>query len=242
MFPEKIRIGDFELKTPAVAASIIGEEIAPMRLKIPKAIENGADVVELRLDGLRHTDGWEKLLRADIPMIVTNRPKREGGNFLGKENDRLKLLMDAVERGVACVDVELSTKNQNLKKLIREAKSNDVTTMLSYHNLKQTPGIDFLIKKAKRAADEGCDIVKIVTFAKKPQDALKVLDFLIRARKKIDVPLIAFAMGSAGRFSRIVSPMLGSPIVYASVDEATAPGQFSVSVTKSLLRELWGSI
>ncbi|KUO43365.1 MAG: hypothetical protein APU95_05800 [Hadesarchaea archaeon YNP_N21] len=236
----KIQIGKFKLTAPAVAASIIGEEVASMKSKIPEAIGDGADIIELRLDGLSKMGGWEKMLQVNLPVIVTNRPKREGGKFSGKEADRLKTLAYAIEREAPCVDIELSTKNPQLKKLIRQAKEKDVSVILSYHNLKKTPAVDFLINVAKRARDEGCDIVKIVTFAKGPKDALRVLDFLVRAREEIDVPLIAFAMGEAGRFSRIVAPMLGSPIVYASVDEATAPGQLKVSFAKMLLTELRG--
>jgi len=86
-------------------------------------------------------------------------------------------------------------------------------------------------------ADVGCDIAKIITFAKTPRDVLTILDFLTQVPDSVAVPVIAFTMGEAGRLSRIAAPLFGSPIVYAAADEATAPGQFDIETTKRLLHE-----
>ncbi len=56
-----------------------------------------ADLIELRLDyisGIGNAETClEKFLEAKTrPIIVTNRPKREGGNFEGSEQERLGLL------------------------------------------------------------------------------------------------------------------------------------------------------
>ena len=94
-----------------------------------------------------------------------------------------------------------------------------------------------MINIAERMVGVGCDIAKIVTFARTPRDALTVLDFLAQVPDSVAVPVIAFAMGEAGRLSRIAAPIFGSPIVYAAAGEATAPGQFDVETTRRLLHE-----
>ena len=235
-----IRLGSRQLMTPAVCGAVIGESVKAMDATLAKAIEQGADLVELRLDGLREQVGWEKLLheKAKVPIILTNRAKREGGRFEGGEEERVRVILDGIDRGVDCVDVELSTEKKFLNKIVQEAKRRGVSVMMSHHDFSGTPRVDALVAVAKRMVVAGCDIAKVVTFAETPNDALAVLDFLVEVQDEVGVPVIAFAMGDASRFTRISAPLFGCPIVYAGAGEATAPAQFDVATTKLLLREL----
>lgn len=235
----EIKLGKHKLKTPAICGAVIGKNVREMEAGVARAIEFGVDLVELRVDGLRDQTGWEKLLlRAEVPMILTNRPKREGGGFKGSEETRVELLLEGIARGVACIDVELSTPKLLREHVVEQAKKSKVTVLMSHHDFALTPSIETLIGIVKRLAEAGCDIAKIVTFAKEPRDAIIVLDFLTQAQDVVDVPVMAFAMGDAGRVTRIVAPLFGSPITYAAAGGATAPGQLDVEVTKRLLHEL----
>ena len=97
-----------------------------------------------------------------------------------------------------------------------------------------TPGTDALVKVYREAVAAGADIVKIVTTAETTADALRVLDLykLLKdgrmGRKK--VPLIAFAMGDAGRFSRLEAHRQGAPFTYCALKQKyiVAPGMFTV--------------
>jgi 3-dehydroquinate dehydratase-1 len=209
-----------------------------MEAGVAKALEQGADLIELRLDGLRDLSGWQKLLRADIPIILTNRAECEGGHFKGDERSRVKPLLDGIAEGVACVDIEFSTLKQHLDEVSKAAKQKGTSVLVSYHDFSTTPPVDALIDIARRMADTGCDLVKIITFAKEPRDALRVLDFLAEVQNVVTIPVVAFAMGDVGKLSRIAAPLLGSPIVYAAAAEVTAPGQFDVVTAKRLMREL----
>jgi 3-dehydroquinate dehydratase-1 len=235
-----IRLGSRQLRTPAVCGAVIGESVKAMSGVLAKAMEQGADLVELRLDGLSEQAGWEKLLheKANVPIILTNRAKREGGRFEGGEEERVRVLLDGIDIGVDCVDVELSTEKKFLIKVVQEAKRRGVSVLMSHHDFSGTPKAEALVAVAKRMVVAGCDIAKVVTFAETPSDALAVLDFLVEVQDEVSVPVIAFAMGDAGRFTRISAPLFGSPIVYAGAGEATAPAQFDVATTKRLLREL----
>jgi len=234
---ETLKLGKHKLRVPAICASVIGSNVDVMAAGVARAIENGADVVELRLDGMRKQLGWEKLLKMDVPLILTNRAEREGGHFKGGERIRVDHLLRGIAGGVACVDIELSTSKPLLNKVIKTAKAHGTSLLITHHDFKATPSIATLINIAERMVDAGCDIAKIVTFAKIPRDALTVLDFLTQVPDSVAVPVIAFAMGDAGRLSRIAAPLFGSPIVYAAADETTAPGQFDVETTRRLLRE-----
>jgi len=208
-----------------------------MTAGVARAIEKKADIVEIRLDGLRKHVGWEKLLKTDMPLILTNRAEREGGHFKGGERTRVDHLLKGIAGGVACVDIELSTSKPLLNEVVKAAKTQGTSLLITHHDFNETPSIDSLVSIAKRMADAGCDIAKIVTLAKNPRDALTVLDFLTQVPDSVAVPVVAFAMGDAGRLSRIAAPIFGSPIVYAAADEPTAPGQFDVETTRRLLRE-----
>ena len=234
----RFRIGRFELKTPAVCGSVIGESVDSMKACLKKAVEQGADLVELRIDGLRDRAGWQDLLRSELPTILTNRPEREGGHFEGDEEERVGSLLDGTIRGVACVDIELSTEGALLRKVLSNAKGRGTSVLISYHDLTSTPEVEELFEVVRKMVRARCDIAKVVTFAEDRKDALRVLDFLVRVQDEVAVPVVAFAMGEAGRISRIAAPLLGSPVVYAAAGEATAPGQLDVATTKMLLREL----
>ncbi len=232
-----LKLGKHEIRTPAVCGSVIGSNIKTMRAGIAKAIKQGADLIELRIDGLRNPSGWEKLLRIKTPVILTNRPKREGGKFEGEEEKRVEFLLEGITRGVACIDLEFSTPERLREETIARAKEANVSVLMSHHDFSSTPSVDVLMSIADRLAKSKCDLVKIATFAERVSDALRVLDFLTQVQDVVAVPVIAFAMGDAGRLSRIAAPLLGSPITYAAADKATASGQLDVQTTKRLMRE-----
>ena len=233
-----LKLGRHGIRTPAVCGSVIGPDIKTMRAGAVRAIKQGADLIELRIDGLRNPTGWEKLLRTRVPAILTNRPKREGGKFKGGEEKRVEFLLEGITRGVACIDIELSTPGRLREETIARAKEANVSVLMSHHDFSSTPSVDVLMSIADRLAKSKCDLVKIVTFAKRTSDALRMLDFLAQAQDAVAVPVIAFAMGDAGGLSRIAAPLFGSPIVYAAAGETTAPGQLDVQTTKRLIREL----
>ena len=235
---ETLKLGKHEVRTPAVCGAVIGQDIETMRASVAGAIDQGADLIELRIDGLHDSAGWEKLLPVKVPVILTNRPEREGGGFRGDENKRIEVLLQGIAQGVSCVDIELSTPEPLRERVVSQAKKSGVAVLMTHHDFSLTPSIEVMIDIAKRLAGAGCDLAKIVTFAEGTEDVLRMLDFLAQVQNEVAVPIIAFAMGDAGKITRIAAPMFGSPIVYAAAGKATAPGQLDVVTTKRLLDEL----
>lgn len=230
-------LGRYQLRAPAICGSVISDDADGMVAGVVKALEQEVDLIELRLDGLRGPIDWGKVLRHELPTIVTNRPEREGGRYKGTERDRVAPLIEGIEQGAACVDLELSTPKRLLEEVASAARERGAAVLLSYHNLSTTPTPRALLRIARRMKEAGCDIAKIVTFAREPRDCLRVLDLLVKAQK-LGVGMVSFAMGEAGRPSRILAPLFGSRIVYAAVGEPTAPGQFDVPTARRLLRDL----
>ena len=74
--------------------------------------------------------------------------------------------------------------------------------------------------------------VKIVSTAKSEDDATRMLELY---DNKVKNNLISFAMGDAGKISRILCLYLGSPYTYVSLGKAVAPGQFSVDEVNKII-------
>ncbi len=183
------------------------------------------DIVELRLDyinNIRTSDVAALIKAKTIPVIATCRPEREGGKFKGTEADRIALLERAAELGAEYVDIEHDVEHDAIDKF---SKKPGTKLIVSYHNFSETPSGSELSDLHKKLSSSGADIVKIVTFARKITDNLRIFKLLGQASK----PIIALCMGEPGRISRILAPKYGGFLSFASLGEGmeSAPGQLS---------------
>ena len=64
-------------------------------------------------------------------------------------------------------------------------------------------------------------------------DTLIVLNVLSKVENTIGI-----SMGDIGRYTRIIAPLFGSPITFASLDNKSAPGQLDIQTTKDILDKL----
>ena len=227
MNPSKGEVKEFLQKPRYVCASIFHENGADMIKSAAAAMISGADLVEIRLDALTELDpeGVRDLLKQiPHPLIATNRMKGEGGFFQGSETERIEVLLAAAE-WADYVDVELQTRDKHKSEIIKASKS----TIISYHNFQETPPRDELFRIARMATAEG-DLAKLAVMPQKMQDTLTVLEVVCRCENTI-----AIAMGKLGSYTRVVAPLLGSPITYASLEGEIAPGQLDIKTTREIL-------
>jgi 3-dehydroquinate dehydratase-1 len=205
--------------------------------KALSAIEkaNGlADLIELRLDYLREPELPTLLKVGEKPFIVTNRRKEEEGKYRGEEKKRLEILRQAVDLGVAYVDVETRSKRSSLLELIKNKRGTRL--VLSFHDFERTLSPGALRVLCGRMIRYGADVIKIATLARSFEDNLKILSLIPYARER-NQEIVAFAMGEKGKMSRIFAPLMGAAWTYASLDRkrTSAPGQ----LTAGELREIW---
>jgi 3-dehydroquinate dehydratase type I len=200
-----------------------------------------ADMVELRLDRI-FRPALPALMKArEGSLLVTNRRKEEGGFFKGSERDRVNLLAEAVNLGADYFDVEASTGKRWIGRLKAEIEGKGAAArmIISHHDFQRTPSWDGLVRRLEACRAYGAHAVKIVTFANSAEDNLRVLQLIPRSRAE-GQPIIAFCMGPQGRVSRLLAPLLGSFITYASLrrDAGSAPGQFTVAEMRKMWRLL----
>lgn len=220
---------------PAVAAVITGK--AGGRT-IKKAVSEGADFLELRVDTFRQRgirplvesiEGIRKIKGAKaVPLIITVRKMEEGGGAWISDKERIEIFR-ALMPYAGLVDVELSSARA-LKEIIRLANKEKKAVIISHHDFRKTLAEADISRIIKNAANAGADIVKVAALAKSAED-IKTLARVALAHKN----LIVIAMGKTGALSRVFFPALGSLITYGSATGSTAPGQLKL---KGLKKEL----
>ena len=198
-----------------------------------------ANLVEIRLDVMEKFDLREILEKAPKPVIVTYRSRKEGGNGRANYGTRIRLLREAIEKGTDFVDVEFSMPLIYREPLFRDRGKTKI--IVSRHLLNGTPSEKALQNLLARMAATGADVVKIVTRAKNLEDNRRVMELLPLARH-LGVPLITFCLGSPGRISRILSPLLGGFLTFASLEkgEESAEGQLPAEEMKEIVGRLIG--
>jgi 3-dehydroquinate dehydratase/shikimate dehydrogenase len=201
---------------PLLCVTVTADTTAELRVRRDEASRH-ADLVELRLDGLRDIDVAGALAGRTVPVIVTCRPRREGGAFDGAEEARLGFLGEAVRLGADYVDVEWSAAFAPV--LDRRGGRGIV---LSAHVFDGVPADVAGRWRAMRAS--GAEVVKLAVMAHSLSDTLRLMDLGARVDEG---GTVVVAMGMPGLPSRLLAGRFGSRWTYAG--ESVAPGQLPAS-------------
>ncbi len=190
---------------------------------------------EIRLDYLAQPDLKRLFRTLPGPVVATNRARTEGGKWAGTEAERRRLLEESLAFGVHYLDVELSTEASWRQELL--SRRGQTRVILSWHDFSGTPEAPELESRLEEMLSQEAEVVKLVTLARKPEDNLRVLSLIPRARAA-GREIIAFCMGPLGQWSRLAAPFLGSFLTFAPFNpkQASAPGQLTVNE----VRRLWG--
>ncbi len=213
-----------EMGKPKIVASITSHK------QISEAERSGADLIEIRLDLFKSINPAE--IKSSLPIIATNRSKKEGGAYRGTEKERTDLLLSLLDR-VNAVDIELNCKHRD--NIISEAKKKGITAIISYHNFQKTPPISKLRKILKEELSTG-DLAKVAVMASSLEDVIQMLKLSLELKGE---PVCIIAMGSPGRQFRAIAPVYGSILAYGSIGKKTAPGQLTVKELCEIRRLLW---
>ena len=198
-------------------------------------LDSGAvEMAEIRLDRcpLSEADIEALFSGTDVPLIATCRiaelaSGRPGPSAVAAAEERL---LAAIRAGAAYADLEIEAPALTAKHVRDACRECGTRLIRSSHDFRGTPPAVALPATLDRCLHFGADIVKIVTTALSPSGAALILS--LYNRDGVDPSrLVAFAMGAAGRESRLECLRLGAPFTYAALtpDEATAPGQWTAA-------------
>jgi 3-dehydroquinate dehydratase/shikimate dehydrogenase len=193
--------------------TVTAETTAELRRQRDQAAN--ADLVELRLDSVRDPDVAGALAGRTSPVIVTCRPAWEGGDFRGSEEERKRLLTDALAQGAEYVDVEWRAGFADLI-----ASANGRRIVLSMHDFDGLPAD--LPARARAMESTGAEVVKIAVKANCLLDSVTLLQLGAqmnwsgrRGGRERAGGLVLIGMGDYGLATRILPGRFGSVWTYA---------------------------
>ncbi|MBR5176002.1 MAG: type I 3-dehydroquinate dehydratase [Bacteroidales bacterium] len=191
------------------------------------ALENNVPAIqmaEIRLDRcpLDEEEISDLFSSSDTPLIATCRVACDGSGTWEEAEAKLQA---AIEAGAAFIDLEIEAPKEMGKRLRRSCSEYGTRMIRSCHFFEGTPSIEELRETAEKCRKFGGEISKIAVSANSEEEVSRVLSLYDDFEEG---RLVAFAMGEAGRSSRLDCLRLGAPFTYAALnsEEAAAPGQW----------------
>jgi len=189
---------------PLLCVTVTAGTTADLRRKRDSVSD--ADLIELRLDSVSDPDVAGALEGRRRPSIVTCRPVWEGGEFKGSEEERRRILAEALALGAEHVDVEWRAGFEDVIALTGGRR-----IVLSMHDYAAMPAD--LGDRARAMRATGAEVIKIAGTANSLSDCVRLLDIGTTQGKQGGMVLIA--MGEQGLASRVLAGRFESSWTYA---------------------------
>ena len=193
-----------------------------------------ADIIEWRADFLPK----EAILQvapaifekfAGRELLFTLRTRAEGGEVDLDSAEYVQIIKDVAQLyQPEYIDFEYFSHKDVFEEML-----DFPNLVLSYHNFQETP--ENLMEILSELTSLNPKVVKIAVMAHTEQDVLDLMNFT-RGFKTLnpEQEYVTISMGKMGKVSRITSDVTGSSWSFASLDEASAPGQISLSSMKKI--------
>ena len=204
-----------------LCATVTARKMSELRFR--RDAQAGADLVELRLDGVADVDVAGALADRRRPVVVTCRPVWEGGEFSGSEAERRRILLEACRLGAEYVDVEHRAEFAGDVLAARDGRG----VVLSFHAFDGLPADLEARYGAMRGT--GAEVVKVAAAVGSLTDSLRVATL-----GDGEEPRVLIGMGTAGIPSRVLAGRFGSCWTYAGA--GVAPGQVDLGRMRRLYR------
>lgn len=212
--------------------------IMPRNIEEVQAIDvtryEDADIIEWRADFLAK----EAILQvapavfekfAGRELLFTLRTRSEGGEIDLSSEEYVQIIKDVTQLYQPdYVDFEYYTHKDAFDQML-----DFPNLVLSYHNFQETP--DNMMEILSELTSLTPKVVKVSVMAHTEQDVLDLMNYT-RGFKTLnpEQDYVTISMGKIGKVSRITSDVTGSSWSFASLDEASAPGQISLSNMKKI--------
>ncbi|WP_410495273.1 type I 3-dehydroquinate dehydratase [Cellulosilyticum sp. ST5] len=207
------------------------------------------DVVEWRIDHHQEVEDIDqmkeslKVLRealGDLPLLVTFRSKKEGGEREVSIDYYAELNKAMAETGMAdMIDVELFTGDEIVKEIVDFAHSKNVKVVMSNHDFFKTPAKEEIISRLCKMQEMNADLPKIAVMPQTTEDVLTLLSATNEmVTKHADRPIITMSMAGLGVISRLAGEAFGSALTFGAAKAASAPGQVPVEKLAQVLEIL----
>lgn len=231
-----------ELERPFICGTLFYLDRKTTMTNMKLAELKGANAFEVNLLPLSATeeDLRDTFAFTEKPVFTTYRrsgPTARGEmiRFEGSEEERMQRQLDALKLGSSGFDMEFDAfdpnrnpKNQysenedaikRQKDVIQTAHDMGGEVMISYHVFNKALATDEALRIGKEIERRGADLAKIVCQNYSYEDMLETFEGIIALRRELSIPFVYFGMGEHSKLTRVVGPMLGSMLVYATVSK-----------------------
>lgn len=246
-------LGSFDIKgmiigegIPKTIISVMDAEVEGALATIEKGKSLGVNCFEWRADYCTAVHDHAKMVEdvrriAEVvpehPLLFTFRSKFEGGNIEIPISEYVELNKAIIGTGcVDMVDIEIIIGEEAVKDLVAFAHEHDTAVVISYHNFRGTPSVDWMVNMLTRMDKLGADVPKIAVMAQNAEDACKLMAATAEVRRvHTKKPLLTMAMSKEGSISRVTGELTGSAITFCSLESSSAPGQIPVQKAHEMM-------
>lgn len=193
-----------------------------------------ADIIEWRADYLPK----EAILQvapaifekfAGRELVFTLRTRSEGGEIDLSPEEYIHLIKEVAQLYQPdYIDIEYYSYKDVFEEML-----DFPNLILSYHNFQETP--ENMMEILSELTSLNPKLVKVAVMAHTEQDVLDLMNYT-RGFKTLnpEQEYVTISMGKVGKVSRITADVTGSSWSFASLDEASAPGQISLANMKKI--------
>ena len=208
------------MKKIKICAPVIGETLKEFLENLDQ-VQEISDMVELRVDKIKNLSEKDLALikkRIKKEVILTSRRK--------------DIILKGLDMKFDFIDIELS-----LISSLNLSKPDKTKIILSFHDFKKTPTLQELTLITNHMRECNVGVLKIATMVNEDQDINNLLKILLN--KKKNERIIVIGMGNKGQITRILGPLLGSFLTFASTKYGkTAPEQIDINKMKNIYKLL----
>jgi 3-dehydroquinate dehydratase/shikimate dehydrogenase len=190
-----------------VCATVLAPTLEELREERAR-VEPMADLVELRVDALDKIDVRAALRGRKRPAIVTCRPAWEGGHFRGSEEERKRILAEAVASDADYVDIE---ERAGFADLVLSRGGRGI--VLSMHRFGRIP--NDLTDRVRAMAAYGPEVIKVAVRVNRLAEVLHLFEL---QRQFPGQKLVVLGLGPKGTSTRVLAAHFGSAWTYAGRD------------------------
>jgi len=204
------------------------------------------DLIEWRIDYFTPLDDRGFLtdtlrmaaeITRDIPILLTFRALSEGGFRDYPDRIREDVICTLCDTGlIQAVDIELAGEAAFVDRVRTYVKSKGIKLILSWHNIHETPELDFMVNCLLEEERSGADIAKLSVQPRSFHDVVTLLKAAHLARQQLSIPQITVSKDDIGVITRIFGYYLGSDLTFFSVAGSSTIGQVSLEDYRELQR------
>jgi len=204
---------------PLICTPIAADNFDSYLNLLQSAKNMGSDIAEFRIDYFKNitAEVLNKVIsESELPLIVTNRNREDGGMFSSGEEVRLELLETAIESNPSFVDIEVAIDREKRDNIIQKARINDVGIICSYHDFRHTPTQNEIFEIYSDINETGANVAKMVFTPVTDKDIRNILSVTERFSNN-EMLFTIFGMRQKGQITRMLTPLLGACLTYCSL-------------------------